>query len=75
MATRRYMINPGENDHQVTEAVGAAIVTKNIELTIDFGGLAALTPTMTGTQAKMHVLQALELIHAYIETKATWPPA
>jgi hypothetical protein len=61
--------------HHVTEAAGAAVVTKNIELTVDFGTLAGLTPTMTGTQAKMQVLLALEKLHAYIETKGLWPPA
>lgn len=75
MATRRYSINPQDNDHQVTEAVGAAVVTKNIELTVDFDTLVALTPSMTGTQAKMQVLLALERLHAYIETRGTWPPA
>lgn len=75
MATRRYSINPQDNDHSVTEAVGAAVVTKNIELTVDFDGMVAFTPTMTGPQAKMQVLLALEKLHAYIETTAKWPPA
>ena len=59
----------------MTEAVGAAVVTKNIELTIDFGALAALSPAMTGTQAKMHVLQAIERVQQYIEQQHVWPPA
>lgn len=75
MATRRYSINPQDNDHQVTEAVGAAVVTKNIELTVDFDTLAALSPAMTGTHAKMQVLLALRKLHAHIETKGLWPPA
>jgi hypothetical protein len=75
MATRRYSINPEDKMQDVTEAAGAAVVTKNIELTVDFGTLAGLTPTMTGTQAKMQVLLALEKLHAYIETKGLWPPA
>lgn len=75
MATRRYSINPEDEMHLVTENVGAAVVNKNIELTVDFGALAALTPSMTGTQAKMQVLLALEKLHAYIETKGLWPPA
>lgn len=75
MATRRYSISPQDNDHQVTEAVGAAVVTKTIELTVDFDGMVAFSPTMTGPQAKMQVLLALERLHAYIETKGLWPPA
>jgi hypothetical protein len=68
------MCNPEDADFQVTEAVGAAVVTKNIEVTVDFGALAALTPTMTGNQAKLLVIAALEKIQAYI-TKGVWPPA
>ena len=68
MATRRYSINPEDNDHAVTEAAGLAIVTKLIELTVDWDGLAALTPAMSGQQARMQVLLALEKLHAYVET-------
>lgn len=68
MATRRYSINPEEQDHNVTEAAGAAVVTKSIELTVDWDGLAALTPAMSGQQARLQVLLALERLHAYIET-------
>lgn len=75
MATRRYSINPQDNDHQVTEAAGAAVVTKNIELTVDFDSLIAVSPSMTGAQAKMQVLLALERLHAHIETRGVWPPA
>jgi hypothetical protein len=75
MATRRYSINPQDNDHQVTEAAGAAVVTKNIELTVDFDTLAALNPSITGPQGKLQVLMALKKLHAYIETRSVWPPA
>lgn len=68
MATRRYSINPEDQDHAVTEAAGLAVVTKNIELTVDWDGLAALTPAMSGQQARLQVLAALERLHAYIET-------
>lgn len=74
MATRRYMINAGERDFEVTEAVGAAVVTKNIEVTVDFDALAGLSPTMTGTQAKLQVIQSLEMLIQYIN-KGNWPPA
>lgn len=73
MATRRYSINPQDADFQVTEAVGAAVVTKNIELTIDFGALDSAL--VTGTQGKLQVLMALDKLKAYIETKHTWSPA
>lgn len=68
MATRRYSINPEENDHAVTEAAGLAIVSKYIELTVDWDGLAGLTPAMSGQQARMQVSLALERIMNYIET-------
>lgn len=68
MATIRYSINPGENDHQVTEAAGAAVVTKNIELTVDYAALIALTPTITGAQLRSQVYNAVEMFLAYIET-------
>ena len=66
MATRRYMLNPQDNDHTVTEAVGAAVVTKNIELTVDWGGLNAAG--LSGQQARLQVLAGLDKLHAYIET-------
>lgn len=75
MATRRYMINPEDPTFSVTEAVGAAVASKKIEVTIDFGALAALTPSMTGTLAKRNVIDALQRIAEYIETKGIWPPA
>lgn len=67
MATRRYSINPQDTASQVTEAAGAAIVTKFIEVTVDWDSLAALTPTMRGPQARLHVLQALQEVVEYIE--------
>jgi hypothetical protein len=66
MATRRYSINPEDNDHAVTDAVGAATATKNIELTVDWDNLAALG--LSGQHARLQVLTALERLHAYIET-------
>ena len=74
MATRRYSINPGDNDHAstgtdgVVEAAGAAVASKSIELTVDWDGLAALVPPMSSHQARLHVLLALERLHAYIES-------
>ena len=65
MATRRYMINKGEQQHQVTEAVGAANVTKKIEVTID------LAANITKTDA----INGLNQIRDYIAKAKKWPPA
>lgn len=72
MATRRYSINPEDHDHAVLEAVGAATVAKFIELTVDWDGLAALVNPMSGQQARLQVLAALERLHAYIETSGKY---
>lgn len=66
MATRRYMINPEDQDHSITEAAGAATVSKNIELTVDWDNLIVLG--LSGQQARLQVLAALERLEAYIET-------
>lgn len=64
MATRRLMTDRGEEDKDVTEAVGAANVTKNIELTFN---LATVT-------AKQDVLFALKRFERYILSHK-WPLA
>ncbi len=66
MATIRWSINPQDPTHQVVQAVGAAVVTKSIELTVDTGALIAAG--ITGTHLRMQVLQALQRIEEYIET-------
>lgn len=66
MATIRLSVNPEDNDHQVVQAAGAAVVTKNIEVTIDIGTLASAG--LSAPQIRLQVLMALEKIHAYIET-------
>ena len=65
MATRLYRCNPQDNDHAVTELAGAA-TTARIELTVDWDSLA--TDLLSGQQARMQVMMALEKIAAYIET-------
>lgn len=75
MATRLYGIKPEQAAYQVTEGVGSATSANPIELTVDFGALAAYSPTMTGPLAKTLVLQAVEKIIDYIENTHTWPPA
>lgn len=64
MATRRYSINPEDNDHQITEAAGIAVVTKNIEVTVDWDTLAGL---MSGQQSRLQVINGLKRIISYIE--------
>jgi hypothetical protein len=73
MATRRYSLNPEDHDHAVTDAVGAATVSKNIELTVDWDNLAALG--LSGQQARLQVLAALQRLHAYIETSGKYNAA
>ena len=46
MATRRWSLNPGDSLEDVVVAVGAATVTKHIELTVD---LAAYIVDPIGT--------------------------
>jgi hypothetical protein len=64
MATRRYMTNLGETDVSVTEAIGSATATKNVEATIDF---AVVT-------SKEDALLALSRIKRHI-IQGNWPPA
>ena len=77
MATRRYKINPGENNANATiaEEVGAATNSKGIELTIDlstaykYNGLGVAV-----AMSKEDVLLALEELENYIVNRQ-WPPA
>ena len=66
MATKRYSVAPQDFDRQITDAVGLAVVTKPIELTVDWDGLIA--SGLSGQQARLQVLLALEKLHSYIET-------
>lgn len=72
MATRRYMVNVGENAYQVTEAVGLATVSKNIELTVDFD--AAIPGNPGAKPTREDVLVALEEFRDYV-LRGNWPPA
>lgn len=64
MATRRYSIDRGEHDKDVTEAVGAAIATKKIELTVD----------LASSLTRSDVLVAIKQFERWI-IKGSWPPA
>ena len=64
MATRRYGLSRGETEFQVTEAVGAATASDNIELTVD----------LAVSLDKYQVLLALDMLKNHI-LKGNWPPA
>lgn len=64
MATRRYGLSRGESHEQVTEAVGAAVASDGIELTVD----------LAVSLSKEDVLLALRKFEMHI-MKDTWPPA
>lgn len=65
MATRRWSINRGDKSTQVVEAVGAAVATKSIELTVDLAANAKLS----------EVLNAIDNIKDHIIRTNKWPPA
>jgi hypothetical protein len=69
MATRRYSLSAGNTQKDVIEAVGAAVVSGGVELTIDFG--AASLSTQEG---KTRALLLIEQIQYYIMARG-WPPA
>ncbi len=64
MATRRYSLNRSEGHEKITEATGAATVTKKIELTVD----------LASSVKKIDVLLALDAFKRHIK-KGIWPPA
>lgn len=64
MATRRYGLSRGETEFQVTEGVGSATASDNMEFTFD------LATNLT----KQDVLLALEMLINHIH-KGNFPPA
>jgi hypothetical protein len=74
MATRLYSLNPGDDEFDVTEAVGSATATKSIELTVDLATSIVSDNGTTRTIRKQEVLDALEKFQNYILRK-NWPPA
>ena len=64
MATRRYGMSRGETQQQITEAVGAAVSSDDVELTFDLA--VGLT--------REDVLLALEKFKAHI-IAGKFPPA
>jgi hypothetical protein len=69
MATRRYSIELGQNEYQVTEAVGAATVTNSMEFTVDLAVVTAASD-----RGKQAVVAALQDLTNYI-LRGNWPPA
>lgn len=65
MATRRWSINKGDRSKDVVEAVGAAVATKSLELTLD----------LAANFKQEEVLEQLDFIREYIVRNNKWPPA
>jgi hypothetical protein len=68
MATWRYSMNPEDSLQAVVGAAGAAVVTKNIELTINQAPLItdALSPTNPRGIKKSEILIALKTMEEFI---------
>jgi hypothetical protein len=64
MATRRYSIGRNGTLTSITEAVGAAVETESIELTID----------LAANLSRHDVLLGLEYIKQHL-VQSNWPPA
>lgn len=74
MATRLYGANPGFALESVTEGVGSATSSHNVELTVDLASTIVTDNGTTRTISKSEVLLILELFQEYI-AKSNWPPA
>lgn len=74
MATRRFMANVGDQLESVTEAVGAAVASKNVELTVDLASTIITDAASTRTISREEVLLCLNLFEQYI-IRVQWPPA
>jgi hypothetical protein len=74
MATRRYGISIGEGEFAITEAVGAAVSSDSIELTVDIATTVVNNNGSTRVVSKQEVLDALEKFENHI-IKSNWPPA
>jgi len=74
MATRRFGISVGEGEFAVTEAVGAAVSSDTVEVTVDLATTTVNEGASTRAIKKQEVLIALEKIKNHV-LKANWPPA
>lgn len=74
MATRIYGANPGYHLEDVTEGVGSATASKNVELTVDLATSVVNDNGTTRSINKGEVLVILELFKEYI-VHSNWTPA
>jgi hypothetical protein len=74
MATRRYKISVGENEHQIVEEAGAAVNSDAVELTVELATTTVNVPGGTRAITRDEVLLSLEKIRNHIVSKP-WPPA
>lgn len=74
MATRLYSIEVGAKEEEVTEAVGSATATSEIEVTVDLATTVVNEAGSTRAVTKSEVLRALDKIKNHI-LKGNWPPA
>lgn len=74
MATRRFGISVGEGEFSVTEAVGSAVASDVVELTVDLASTTVNWRGSTRAITKQEVLDALEKLENHI-IKSNWPPA
>lgn len=75
MATRRYSTSVGDHDTDVIEAVGAATVSGNIELTVNIATtIVSNADGSTRGATREEVLLGLERIARHIES-GIWLPA
>lgn len=75
MTTRRYGISIGEGEFAITEAVGAALSSDSVELTVELADTEVNTIS-AGTRSilKQEVLDAIDKIRNHI-VKGDWLPA
>lgn len=76
MATRIYAVNPGDSEFSVTDGVGSANASKNIELTINTSPTLIVdsnSPTGSRAITREEVIEAIEKMKNYI-LRTNWPP-
>lgn len=74
MATRRYGIDVGQGEFEITEGAGAAVDADKVELTVELANTAVNEGSGTRTINKQEVLEAIDKIKNHI-IKGNWPPA
>ena len=74
MATVRWSIFPTAREQDITQAVGAATVTNNIELTVDLGTTMDGGTRALSREEVIHTVRTLLNFLIHGGTNATWPP-